>query len=194
MWLTNTLQHVLDTVCAYQSVTNVWLKCHSFLNKKRFLKFSVLHMWFSILINWSKFGKYTLLRFICYKIFFFNFLHLWKLLAKEWCCVRLKSVLKAKSYKSPQMSTYLIQKNKLEREKYHAQVFRKEQLSRAENKIKIINKTSSQCPPERLKIFSSRDCWFLYFTVHKYWEDHVHPYFMPCGDFGNLQFHSWFCD
>lgn len=56
------------------------------------------------------------------------------------------------------MSTYLIQKNKLEREKYHAQVFRKEQLSRAENKIKIINKTSSQCPPERLKIFSSRDC------------------------------------
>lgn len=50
------------------------------------------------------------------------------------------------------------EKEQTGKKKHHAEGFGKEPLSRAERKIKTINKTSSQCPPERLKVFSPRDC------------------------------------
>jgi len=50
------------------------------------------------------------------------------------------------------------EKEQTGKKKYQTPGFGKESLSRAEREINIINKTSSQCPPERLKIFSPRDC------------------------------------
>lgn len=119
---------------------------------------------------WTR--NYTLLRlsFATKSLFF---LSLWKLLAKEWCCsntgIRSEDIEKKYRYKIQTsfeskklqipINLYIPNiKEQIGKKKYHAQVFRKKPLSRAEIKIKIINKTSSQCPPERLKIFSPRDC------------------------------------
>lgn len=70
----------------------------------------------------------------------------------------LHAPFKSEKLRSPTNECIPNEKEQIGKKTYHAQGFGKEPLSRAEKKIKIINKTSSQCPRERLKIFSPRDC------------------------------------